>query len=126
MYHLWEFIRDLLHDDRYCPRIIKWESEDEGIFRVVKSDEVAKHWGSKKNNRSKMTYEKLSRSLRWAFFPNVLRKDNYKITSFLKYTLDLLFFYFKTMQRIKLKNIFFKSFINTVSYNCIKSINNNV
>lgn len=71
VYHLWEFIRDLLHDDRYCPRIIKWESEDEGIFRVVKSDEVAKHWGSKKNNRSKMTYEKLSRSLRYS------RKEGY-------------------------------------------------
>ena len=64
VYHLWEFIRDLLHDDKFCPKIIKWESEEEGIFRVVKSDEVAKQWGSKKNNRSKMTYEKLSRSLR--------------------------------------------------------------
>ncbi|XP_061182783.1 protein C-ets-2-like isoform X2 [Saccostrea echinata] len=71
VYHLWEFIRDLLHDDKYCPRIIKWESEAEGIFRVVKSDEVAKQWGSKKNNRSKMTYEKLSRSLRYS------RKEGY-------------------------------------------------
>lgn len=71
VYHLWEFIRDLLHDERYCPRIIKWESEEEGIFRVVKSDEVAKQWGSKKNNRSKMTYEKLSRSLRYS------RKEGY-------------------------------------------------
>ncbi|XP_048764686.1 ETS-related transcription factor Elf-3-like isoform X3 [Ostrea edulis] len=71
VYHLWEFIRDLLHDERFCPKIIKWESEVEGIFRVVKSDEVAKQWGSKKNNRSKMTYEKLSRSLRYS------RKEGY-------------------------------------------------
>ncbi|KAK3102391.1 hypothetical protein FSP39_011071 [Pinctada imbricata] len=71
VYHLWEFIRDLLHDPQYCPRIIKWESKEEGIFRVVKSSEVAKQWGSKKKNRSKMTYEKLSRSLRYS------RKEGY-------------------------------------------------
>jgi hypothetical protein len=62
VYHLWEFIRDLLHDPKQ--RIIKWENEQEGIFRVVKSSEVAKQWGNMKKNREKMTYEKLSRSLR--------------------------------------------------------------
>lgn len=67
VYHLWEFIRDLLKDPKFCPKIIKWENKPEGIFRVVQSNEVAKLWGSKKKNRSKMTYEKLSRSLRYLF-----------------------------------------------------------
>lgn len=69
VYHLWEFIRDLLHDPKQ--RIIKWENEQEGIFRVVKSSEVAKQWGNMKKNREKMTYEKLSRSLRYS------RKEGY-------------------------------------------------
>ena len=67
VYHLWEFIRDLLHDP--TQRIIKWENEQEGIFRVVKSSEVAKQWGNMKKNREKMTYEKLSRSLRYLYVP---------------------------------------------------------
>lgn len=71
VYHLWEFIRDLLKDPKFCPKIIKWENKPEGIFRVVQSNEVAKLWGSKKKNRSKMTYEKLSRSLRYS------RKEGY-------------------------------------------------
>lgn len=62
--HLWEFIRDLLCDPEHCPRIISWENEREGVFRVVHSTEVARLWGEKKNNKKTMTYEKLSRSLR--------------------------------------------------------------
>ncbi|XP_033753255.1 uncharacterized protein LOC117336744 [Pecten maximus] len=71
VYHLWEFIRDLLQNPDYCPKIIKWEDENEGIFRVLKSTEVAKEWGSMKKNKTKMTYEKLSRSLRYS------RKEGY-------------------------------------------------
>lgn len=69
--HLWEFIRDLLGDSNYCPRIISWENEKEGVFRVVHSNEVAKLWGEKKKNKKTMTYEKLSRSLRYS------RKEGY-------------------------------------------------
>ena len=64
VYHLWEFIRDMLADPRYCPSVIKWENEEEGIFRVIQSEAVASLWGAKKNNRTKMTYEKMSRSIR--------------------------------------------------------------
>ncbi|OWF46540.1 uncharacterized protein LOC110455599 [Mizuhopecten yessoensis] len=71
VYHLWEFIRDLLQNPEHCPKIIKWEDEDEGIFRVLKSTEVANEWGSMKKNKTKMTYEKLSRSLRYS------RKEGY-------------------------------------------------
>lgn len=60
---LWEFIRDLLLNSETCPSIIKWENRSEGIFRIVKSDEVAKRWGKRKCNKS-MTYEKMSRAMR--------------------------------------------------------------
>lgn len=71
VYHLWEFIRDMLADPRYCPNVIKWENEEEGIFRVIQSETVASLWGAKKNNRTKMTYEKMSRSIRYS------RKEGY-------------------------------------------------
>lgn len=61
--HLWEFIRDLLHNGQYNPSVIRWEDRDEGIFRIVNSKEVARLWGSRKRN-SDMTYEKLSRAMR--------------------------------------------------------------
>uniref|UniRef100_A0A8W8MSU6 ETS-related transcription factor Elf-5 n=2 Tax=Magallana gigas TaxID=29159 RepID=A0A8W8MSU6_MAGGI len=64
VYHLWEFIRDLLHDPKYCPRIIRWENADDGVFRVVDSAEVASLWGKTKKS-TKMTYEYMSRSLRY-------------------------------------------------------------
>nr|XP_039266335.1 LOW QUALITY PROTEIN: ETS homologous factor-like [Styela clava] len=59
--HLWEFIRDTLLDQTYCPSLIKWEDRKSGIFRFVQSDIVAGMWGKKKNN-PKMTYEKLRQS----------------------------------------------------------------
>lgn len=60
---LWEFIRDLLLDPQYCPNLICWENHDDGVFRFVKSDKVAKIWGDRKGNE-KMNYEKLSRAMR--------------------------------------------------------------
>lgn len=60
---LWEFIRDLLLDTKTCPSLLKWENAEEGIFRFVQSDKVARLWGERKCN-PKMTYEKLSRAMR--------------------------------------------------------------
>lgn len=60
---LWEFIRDLLLNHDYCPSLICWENYDEGMFRFVRSEKVAKLWGTLKDN-PKMTYEKLSRAMR--------------------------------------------------------------
>ncbi|XP_014767921.1 ETS homologous factor isoform X1 [Octopus bimaculoides] len=70
VYHLWEFIRDLLKSPCYRD-IIRWEDRDKGIFRVLKSAEVAKLWGQKKKNKLAMNYEKMSRSLRYS------RKEGY-------------------------------------------------
>lgn len=43
--------------------MVKWENRDEGVFRFVESEAVAKMWGTKKCN-PRMTYEKLSRAMR--------------------------------------------------------------
>lgn len=63
--HLWEFIRDILLNPERNPGLIKWEDRTEGVFRFLKSEAVAQLWGKKKNNSS-MTYEKLSRAMRYS------------------------------------------------------------
>jgi ETS factor family protein len=62
--HLWEFIRDILLYPERNPGLIKWEDRTEGVFRFLKSEAVAQLWGRRKNNSS-MTYEKLSRAMRY-------------------------------------------------------------
>lgn len=44
---------------------MKWENRQEGVFKFLRSEAVAQLWGQKKKNSS-MTYEKLSRAMRWA------------------------------------------------------------
>ncbi|XP_050811453.1 ETS-related transcription factor Elf-5 isoform X1 [Gopherus flavomarginatus] len=61
--HLWEFVRDLLLSPEENCGILDWEDREQGIFRVVKSEALAKMWGQRKRN-DRMTYEKLSRALR--------------------------------------------------------------
>ncbi|RUS79705.1 hypothetical protein EGW08_012539 [Elysia chlorotica] len=62
--HLWEFVRDLLQDPKFNPKLLKWEDKENGVFRFVQSEQVARLWGKKKNNPM-MTYEKLSRAMRF-------------------------------------------------------------
>ncbi|XP_013778852.2 ETS-related transcription factor Elf-4-like [Limulus polyphemus] len=63
---LWEFIRDLLLHPSYNPAYIRWERREEGIFKFVQSEKVAKMWGDRKHNTN-MTYEKLSRAMRYYY-----------------------------------------------------------
>jgi hypothetical protein len=78
--HLWEFIRDLLHSDN-SQGVIEWISKQDGVFQVKNSSEVARLWGEKKKNKKKMTYEKLSRSLRYSrlegYFADLPKDKNY-------------------------------------------------
>jgi len=53
---LWIFIRDLLQNERYNPRIIKWENEENGEFRITDSCAFSKLWAFVKGNK-KMNYE---------------------------------------------------------------------
>ncbi|XP_051916086.1 ETS homologous factor isoform X1 [Hippocampus zosterae] len=71
--HLWEFIRDILLHPERNPGLIKWEDRTEGVFRFLKSEEVAQLWGKKKNNSS-MTYEKLSRAMRYYYKREILER----------------------------------------------------
>lgn len=60
---LWEFLRNLLLDEKTCPSLIKWENYNEGTFKFVQNEKVAKLWGERKKN-GKMNYEKFSRAMR--------------------------------------------------------------
>ncbi|XP_078540801.1 ETS-related transcription factor Elf-5 [Lissotriton helveticus] len=71
--HLWEFVRDLLLTPGDHRQILEWEDRDIGIFRVVKSEALARMWGLKKKN-NKMTYEKLSRALRHYYKTGILER----------------------------------------------------
>ncbi|XP_048463059.1 ETS homologous factor-like isoform X2 [Rhincodon typus] len=71
--HLWEFIRDILLDSDKNPGLLKWEDRSEGVFRFLKSEAVAQLWGKKKNNSS-MTYEKLSRAMRYYYKREILER----------------------------------------------------
>ncbi|XP_022699141.1 ets DNA-binding protein pokkuri-like [Varroa jacobsoni] len=68
---LWEFIRDLLLNPETNPSLIRWERREEGVFKFVQSDKVAKMWGDRKQN-PRMTYEKLSRAMRYYYKNQVL------------------------------------------------------
>ncbi|KAJ7999497.1 hypothetical protein DPEC_G00195040 [Dallia pectoralis] len=71
--HLWEFVRDILiHPELHQNQgLMKWEDRREGVFKFVKSEAVAQLWGQKKKNSS-MTYEKLSRAMRYYYKREIL------------------------------------------------------
>ena len=67
---LWEFIRDLLKNERYNPSVISWEDVEAGQFRIVDSGVVAQLWAAVKGNK-RMNYEKLSRAMRYYYKYNI-------------------------------------------------------
>ncbi|NXI60505.1 ELF5 factor, partial [Chloroceryle aenea] len=71
--HLWEFLRDLLLSPEENDGILEWEDREQGIFRVVKSEALAKMWGQRKKN-DRMTYEKLSRALHYYYKSGILER----------------------------------------------------
>ncbi|KAM4721907.1 ETS-related transcription factor Elf-5 [Rhinophrynus dorsalis] len=71
--HLWEFLRDLLLSPEENNGILDWEDQSQGIFRVVKSEALARMWGKRKRN-DKMNYEKLSRALRHYYKTGILER----------------------------------------------------
>ncbi|XP_067942043.1 retroviral integration site protein Fli-1 homolog isoform X2 [Watersipora subatra] len=70
---LWEFVLNLLLDKETNPDIIKWEDRKNGVFRIVRSEEVAKLWGKRKSNPT-MTYEKMSRAMRYYYRKSILER----------------------------------------------------
>ncbi|XP_030633161.1 ETS-related transcription factor Elf-3 isoform X2 [Chanos chanos] len=71
--HLWEFIRDILIHPEQNQGLMKWEDRRDGVFKFLKSEAVAQLWGQKKKNSS-MTYEKLSRAMRYYYKRDILER----------------------------------------------------
>uniref|UniRef100_A0A3P9LTD2 ETS transcription factor ELK3 n=1 Tax=Oryzias latipes TaxID=8090 RepID=A0A3P9LTD2_ORYLA len=70
---LWQFLLQLLFDQSH-KHLICWTSTD-GEFKLLKSEEVAKLWGLRKN-KTNMNYDKLSRALRYYYDKNIIKKVN--------------------------------------------------
>ncbi|KAJ8384348.1 hypothetical protein AAFF_G00206010 [Aldrovandia affinis] len=68
---LWQFLLQLLLDQNH-KHLICWTSND-GEFKLLKSEEVAKLWGLRKN-KTNMNYDKLSRALRYYYDKNIIKK----------------------------------------------------
>ncbi|CAF1195999.1 unnamed protein product [Rotaria sordida] len=73
---LWEFLYILLEDSHY-ESIIHWENREKMIFRIIQADKLAALWGLQKNRLS-MTYEKLSRGMRYYYSNNIISKEQSK------------------------------------------------
>nr|AIF71186.1 Tel [Paracentrotus lividus] len=70
---LWDFLVQLLKNKTYMP-YIKWEDRRERVFRILDPVQIANLWGLQKN-RTNMTYEKLSRALRYYYKMGILQKE---------------------------------------------------
>ncbi|KAJ8871726.1 hypothetical protein PR048_028059 [Dryococelus australis] len=60
---LWRFLLNLLEDPRNKP-CIHWVQRDDGIFRILNTDWLARLWGRRHGN-PRMTYEKMARAMRF-------------------------------------------------------------
>lgn len=69
---LWEFLHTMLLYEEYRD-IARWENRTDRVFRIVNPNELARLWGIHKN-RPGMTYEKLSRALRYYYRLNIITK----------------------------------------------------
>ena len=69
---LWEFIHQLLLDAKFS-KYVCWENKEDYVFRIANPTGLAELWGQQKN-RTNMTYEKLSRALRYYYRMNIIRK----------------------------------------------------
>ncbi|KAM6979992.1 ETS domain-containing protein Elk-4 [Aplochiton taeniatus] len=70
---LWQFLLQLLLEPNN-DQLICWTNE-EGEFKLLQAEEVAKLWGARKNKPS-MNYDKLSRALRYYYDKNIIKKVN--------------------------------------------------
>lgn len=68
---LWQFLLELLLNNQHL-NIIQW-TNNEGEFKLINAEEVAKLWGLRKN-KTNMNYDKLSRALRYYYDKNIIRK----------------------------------------------------
>uniref|UniRef100_A0AC34RJX0 ETS domain-containing protein n=1 Tax=Panagrolaimus sp. JU765 TaxID=591449 RepID=A0AC34RJX0_9BILA len=84
--HLWQFLLELLMDDQNA-KIIKWTGNAVYEFKILDPENVAKKWGIRKN-KPNMTYEKLSRGLRYYYDRHILQKT-YRKKYVYRFTCDI-------------------------------------
>ncbi|GIX84519.1 DNA-binding protein D-ETS-3 [Caerostris extrusa] len=79
--HLWQFLVKLLVNPKRYSSLISWEDND-GKFQFKEPEEVAKLWGERKKRNKQaiknMTYDKLSRSLRYYYDKKIMKKRKIK------------------------------------------------
>lgn len=81
-YHLWDFLNDLLIGRIYPQSTCAaWVDEHEKEFRIIDTKEMAKLWGICKNSKN-MTYDKLSRTIRYYCTLDILKKTEGKRLQF--------------------------------------------
>lgn len=70
----WEYLLRLLRDPSTNPTLIRWENEQEGIFRLVKPDAIALRWGKRtgKHCTDMLSYENFARGLRYHYVTGAL------------------------------------------------------
>lgn len=69
--YLWEFLHQILLEKQN--KYIAWKNQTKGVFHLLDHNGLARLWGKQKN-RKNMTYEKLSRALRYYYSKNILKK----------------------------------------------------
>lgn len=74
---LWQFLLELLITPGYGDKI-RWTRRIEGEFEFLQPDEVAKLWGFRKG-KSEMTYDKMSRALRYYYGKRRIEKQRGKL-----------------------------------------------
>ncbi|XP_046431435.1 ETS-related transcription factor Elf-5-like isoform X1 [Neodiprion fabricii] len=79
---VWEFLRDLLRNPKYCPEYVYWKDYSKKIFCLVKNKEIAQMWGKRKKIKKKeMNYDKFSRALRYHYKKGTLESvDKERLT----------------------------------------------
>lgn len=75
---LWQFLLQLLLD-RSQEQLICWTNQ-EGEFKLLQAEEVAKLWGARKN-KPNMNYDKLSRALRYYYEKVLCTLPNIQLAS---------------------------------------------
>ncbi|KAF2363152.1 Ets domain [Trinorchestia longiramus] len=70
---LWQFLKELLNNNKKYGSCIRWLDRQEAIFKIEDSVKVASLWGERKN-RPQMNYDKLSRSIRQYYNKNIMKK----------------------------------------------------
>ena len=72
--HLWQFLYSILQMPEKYSHLIEWTSnQKEFEFRLIEPDAIAVWWGYHKNKKN-MSYDKLSRSLRYYYDKQIIRK----------------------------------------------------